>query len=492
MATEPKFTILLLGNSLASYMCAAKLAAVLPEDIKLTFVETSTSNGSDIFYGNVTSPSTYTFLLDIGIGEPDLFPRTNTTFSLGTRYENWGNDTQSWTQSFHHPLPVFNGVEFHHYLTRLRRSNPDLADLEPYIMSVQAANNGVFAHPPEAKKTPLADMNYGYHFSPEKWRVLLSDHISASRITRIKADIESVQRDGDEISSITMLNGDVLKADFFIDATGSVSGGLNDQRAAWVGTRHLKAISTFNPGTTQGNTCRVVKGTKYGWQSHTSLQDGTIRLTVYAPEEDSSTVPEDEETNKSSIEVKIGHLQTPWNGNCLTLGHGASVVEPLTPAPIMLLQRDIERLAELLPVSNDMTVEKREYNRRFRDDHVNANLFSGAFFRSNIHDDGPYWRAAKAAASHPKLNEKITQFKSRGALVQYDYEPFNKEDWVMLYLGLRQYPKRYDQLADRVADAPLTAKLSQMRSAVSTMAKKMPPHEIYMAKLLKYLEAQHG
>jgi hypothetical protein len=52
--------------------------------------------------------------------------------------------------------------------------------------------------------------------------------------------------------------------------------------------------------------------------------------------------------------------------------------------------------------------------------------------------------------------------------------------------------QRYDPLADRIPEAALANKLSQMKTAIKQMADKMPPHQHYMSGLLKYLKEKHG
>ena len=37
---------------------------------------------------------------------------------------------------------------------------------------------------------------------------------------------------------------------------------------------------------------------------------------------------------------------------------------------------------------------------------------------------------------YDKLKRKITQFESRGVILQYDLEPFNNEDWTQIHLGM--------------------------------------------------------
>ncbi|MEP3653796.1 MAG: tryptophan 7-halogenase [Litorimonas sp.] len=484
--------IAVFGNGLAGLLCVAKLVNILPSSIELTYIEASQGNKTDIFFGTVTSPETYEFLLGLGITEPDVLPHSRTSFSLGTRYKNWGSHNREWMQSFYRPLPAYNGVSFHHYLTRLRTSAANLSKIETYIMSAQAAESGVFAHPPEGKKIPLADVEYGYHFLPEEWCSIISRKIENTSVNLIKADVLNVSRQGDSIQSVSLSNEQSLEADFFIDALGPQSKLADPHAEIQSSGRNLKAVSSVTGKEKLEGVCRVLTGTDFGWLSETPIQNGTHHLTVYDPDSETEALAHHRNAKTDPIEVTLGKLTQPWLGNCLTLGHGAAIVEPLTPAPILLLQKDIERLAELIPVTDRMTVESREYNRRFHDDYAHAEMFSRAFFDSNVGETGPYWDAATNSAVHEKLEAKIRQFKSRGVLVQFDYEPFSEQDWTVLHLGMGRDPVRYDPLADHIPKDQLKNKLEQMNKAIKIMAEKMPPHHVYMTGLLKYLKDKHG
>lgn len=487
----PLKTIAVFGNGLAGQFCVAKLARDLPDGIDLIYVEAEKSANEDIFYGTVTSPSSYDFLLSLGITEPDLLPQTNTAFSLGTQFMNWGHEKAQWIQSFHRPLPIFNGVGFQHYLTRLRTSAPEMADINAYIISVQSAMKGVFAHPPEGQKTPLAEMEYGYQFLPSAWHAFLAQKLQNSRVKCVTADVTSVDRDGDDIRLVTLSDGTNVKAGVFIDCLGPASK-LKSEKTVQTAGRHLKAISRHTSTGKLGAVCRTLTGTDFGWTAETPLQDGLHCLTVFDPSSEPDAMADHGPSETAPVEMEIGYVATPWVGNCLTLGLGAAALEPLTPAPMMLLERDIDRLTELIPVDQNMKIEAREYNRRFSDDYGHADIFHRALFPLSSNTQAPYQTAACAAPIPQNLSDKIEQFQSRGVLIQYDYEPFSRNDWAMLHLGMGRNPQRYDPLADRVSESQLKTKLTQMSGAIDAMTAKMPPHHIYMSGLLRYLKEQHG
>jgi tryptophan halogenase len=374
----------------------------------------------------------------------------------------------------------------------LKQSDPDLSEIEPYIMAVQASEKGVFAHPPEGKNIPLADVEYGYHFLPGVWCKFVTSHLVKTTINWIKADIGTIEQSENEIHSISLSNGEKIKADFIIDALGAASKLKIADAQFQSSGRTVKAIGSFDEMKPLQGVCRVLSGTEYGWQAETPLQNGLHRLTVFDPESEDEAMEAHGAASTSPDTAELGRVETPWVGNCLTLGHGAAILEPLSPAPILLLQNDIDRLAELIPVTTDMKIESREYNRRFQSDYEHADLFSRAFFTSTKNAETPYWRAAIKVPTPDKLRDKILQFNSRGVHVQYDYEPFSTQDWAMQHFGMGRCPERYDPLADHIPGDQLKQRLLQMKTAVNMMAKKMPPHPVYMSGLLKYLKDKHG
>ena len=429
--TAPLTSIAVLGNGLAGLLAAHRLARTLPDAIDIRLWGAADAGARDHLYGTAVGPDAYNFLLELGLGEPELMPATDTTFSLGTHFKGWGEEARDWVQAFHQPLPVMGGVEFHQYAARAKDSYPD------YVMSVAAARRGAFAHPPEGQKTPLAALEYGYHLLPEQLRGLLRDTLP-DRVRVVSGEDAS------------------LEADWIIDTR---------DRAApeWRESRTITVSVGQEPADGPVGVVREVSGGPDGWTARTPLRRMTHTLTVGA---DGASLP-------------LGRSDTPWTGNRLVLGLAAGALSPLTTAPLTLLIRDLQRLAELVPMSTDMRVEAREYNRRFRNDYDHALLFERAFF------------PAKDQGGHPpRLAHKIAQFKSRGALVQYDLEPFGPTDWLLLHLGMGRNPARHDVLADRVPREQLHRQLATMRRAVETVAAKLPPAAVYHRGLLDYLGKQ--
>lgn len=461
--------VLVCGDGLAARMALAALARQLPASIAIAWVRAGGQDATDLFYGNVTGPSAYAFNLSVGVDERQVMLDSATAFSWGTRYASWGMG-RSWMQSFALPFPVIDGVQFHQYLALAGASG-----IDPFVAGLQAARRGVFVHPPRAAANgtphPLSRAEYGYQFDPADYARLFT---VADRVERLAGTLASVQVLGGRITGVTTDDGGVVTADLYVDVSGpdarllsAVSDDMPDGRRIAIAAHDLPADDQAP--------LRTVRAMPQGWESDTPLKGRTRRTVVGTP------------GDLAGAEAIVGRRARGWVGNCVGLGQAAGVVEPLTPAPMLLLERDIERLLALVPVSAMMTVEAAEYNRRFAEDYDHAALFHRALFVAGGLPEGAYWQAAQAEAVPERLARKLTMFERRGMLVAYDLEPFHPEDWLILHMGMGLRPVRHDPLAARADTARVGPFLTGMARDIEQGVATLPPARVYRTQLEQYL-----
>lgn len=485
-AVRPVSRIMICGAGLALRVTAAALARHLPPSMQVLCVNLDDAPSSDLFLGSVTAPTAYGFNLLAGVSEPRLLLDTATAFSWGTIYCDWGAERRSWAQCFHLPLPVHGGVLFHHYLAR-----QGVRDLEPYLMSAVAARHGVFAHPLEKGAQPLARGEYGYQFDAQSYQAPFAAAAMAAKVQVVAATIVDVETGPEGIAAVRLGDGQVVRADLYVDCSGPAAVLLSRLDGGFSGGRRLRAVMSRRESAELGPPCRKLSGGDYGWQSETPLQAITARLTVFAPEAEARALQAHGQAVQAGADVQLGRHARPWSGNCVAVGQAAGVLEPLTHAPMLLLQRDIERLASLIPFSADMSMERREYNRQCDDDYSHAALFNRAFFETPAPPDSEYWRAARDEPVPEKLAVKIAQFRSRGLLVAYDLEPFNPEDWTILHHGQGRLPARHDRVADRASDTDVTRLLENRRRDIEKLVRAMPNHHRYVTQLAHHLRQRN-
>ena len=465
--SAPVGRILVCGSGLAAEMALAALVAQVPPQIAIVRVDAGDQRAGDLFYGSVTAPSAYAFNLSAGVDERRLILDTDTSFSWGTRYADWGG--RGWMQGYALPFPVVDGVQLHQYLALA-----GVDGITPYVAGVQAARRGVFVHPPREGdgQHPLARAEYGYQFDPVDYAALFAAAVPAGRVDRVAGSVVGVDVADGAITGVRLADGGLMTADLYVDCSGPSAVLLSALAPDWQGDRRI-GMAVEDRGSAEEAPLRTVRVSPEGWQSETPLKGRVRQTRVLAA---------------GPVEIVLGRRSRGWVGNCVGIGQAVAVVEPLTPAPMMLLERDIERLLTLIPTRRDMVVEGREYDRRFADDHDHADLFQHAFFTASGLPDGPYWQAAKTRAVPEKLARKLTMFADRGVLVAYDLEPFHPEDWTILHLGMGQRPRRHDRLADRADPARVRQFLSTMERDIEQAVAKLPPARIYRAQLEQYLK----
>jgi tryptophan halogenase len=482
---RPVERIVVCGSGLAAHLAAAALARQLPPTIRITWVNGADSRDTDFFFGGVTGPSAYAFNLAAGVSEPRVMVDTDTTFSWGTHFQDWGAGNLAWVQCSMLPLPIIQGVLFHHYLRRL-----GIGELEPYLMPAIAARRGVFAHPVDKGPKLLARAEYGYQFNPYSYRAPFAAAAQAFQVETVTADIANVECAEGSITTLRLSNGQEIAADLYVDCTGPQARLLSSLGSEPPAGRRLRGAFSQRHAEKIGPPCRRVAARDFGWQSETSLKTSVARLTVYAPETESEALAAHGESPQHAGEITLGRRTSAWVGNCVGLGHAASVLEPLSHAPMLLLEREIDRLLTLVPFSQDMSVERREYNRQGAEDYTHAEIFNRALYETPPKAQTSFWLAARAAPPHEKLVQKITQFESRGLLAAYDLEPFTAEDWVVLHHGMRRRPARYDRMADRAAEGEVAPVFDSRRRDIENLVKTMPSHHDYMIGLARYLKQQ--
>jgi tryptophan halogenase len=478
--------IVICGSGLAAHMTACALSHQLPPAIRITLATIGDASGTDLFYGSVSAPTAYAFNLSAGVSEPKLLLESDTAFSWGTKYVQWAGGSRSWIQCFHLALPVIDGVLFHHYLAQQGDGQ-----LDRYLAPAAAARKGVFMHPPQRPgqtgQHPLARAEYGYQLDPASYARLFQSSANRARVHLVEGTLAQVERGACGIASIRLADGQSLEADLYIDCIGPDASLLSGLGSAPPQGRRLRAAMTRRPVSQLGPPVRVIMPADYGWQAETPLQGSTARLTVYDQESEAEALSAHGGPPERSAEVTVGRRADAWVENCVAIGHAARVVEPLTPAPLMLLERDIERLLSLIPFSSEMSVERREYNRRSAEDHEHAELFTRALFDTEGLPDTPYWRAARAEPVSEKLARKLELFEDRGFLVAYDLETFHPEDWTILHYGMGRRAARYDRTADRAPPDQVRTFLANIRREIDKAVEGLPSHAAYMAELRQYL-----
>tara|TARA_R110002167_G_scaffold60300_7_gene170473 strand:- start:5906 stop:7408 length:1503 start_codon:yes stop_codon:yes gene_type:complete len=481
-----KLDIVIYGHSIAAFISALTIQNTLADQVSLTLVLPADQAYSDILYGGTSTPEAYNLHLAMDISEAELFQQTNSSFSFGTHYQNWTREKFDWMQAFSLPFTSKYGVDFHQVLLKHKQ------DLQTYLVGAQSALQEKFAHPPQNQTaSPLSRAEYGYNFDYQNYALFLLNKIKQSEIRLIQSDLLGVDVADEYITSLRLNDDSCIKADLFIDCSGTDAKLISALDVKKRVHSQINLSLLTNEDDTQMKPCNIVSGHVNSWQSTLYLQNSSQVLQAVSAEY-TSVENKSSANTVASISAEIGEQEQAWVGNCVAISLSAAVLEPFSNAPFRLLKLDIERLLELIPISNNMRMEQKEYNRRYKLDVQHARLFNLALTdtRHFLQHEHPTQNQVLDSDTQALLERKLAQYLHRGLMVAYNFEPFNTEDWIILHFGMQRFPKRLDSQCDNIDNSNVKQHLLHTKNVIAAIVPKMPPCSLYTQKFLNYLKSQ--
>lgn len=488
--------IVILGGGTAGWMAAASLARYFRgKPSTITLIESE--HIGTVGVGEATIPGIRAFNLSLGIDEIDFIKKTKATFKLGIEFRHWYQNDHT----FFHPFSAYglplNGVEFQHYLARLRALGETL-DIADYNFSIQLARRGKFAQPHENPPTPLADFGYAYHFDAGLYANYLRRYAEERHVIRREGKLVGVKLNGDNgfIESVALDNGDIINGQLFIDCSGfrgllieeALQTGYDDWRC-WLPCDRAVAVQSESVGEPAPYTRTTAHGA--GWQWRIPLQHRTGNGYVYA-----SRFIDDEQalqtllnnldgsaTNKPrQFDFVTGRRKKIWNKNCFALGLASGFLEPLESTSISLIQTGISKLLQFFPDTNFNAHDMAEVNRMHHHEFERIRDFLILHYKATGRSDTEFWRFCQAMPVPDSLAHKMNVYKSRGHVVMYEPEAFEKESWITMYEGFHCEPGRYDIRADEISESELKNQLQKMRHIIQAASEHALSHGEFIAR----------
>ena len=344
---KPPQHFVIVGGGTAGWLAALMLRQALPQDHKITVVESSKI--PVIGVGEGTTAVFRQMLKSFGYDEFEFLRETEATIKLGIRHKDWRR------LGHHYDGPIDDP----HLLMEPAGSRPQsyidifscaagrkLADthLFSYLLSQHKAP---FARKTDGALVPMGPYHHAYHFDQAKAGQWL--HKKSRGVEMIDAQVSGVTRDT-ATGNITALQSDAgtIAGDFFIDCTGFRRTLISAMGAKWMSyAKHLpvnRAMPFWLDITDDEEltpfTTAWAQGAGWMWMIPTQKRIGAGY--VYS---DHFTTPEQAQAEiektlgrkiepRNNIKIDSGRLDKAWVGNCLALGLASSFLEPLEATSI--------------------------------------------------------------------------------------------------------------------------------------------------------------
>src|SRR5437764_730737 len=289
-AGQPVRKVTIVGGGTAGWMTAAVLSQWLTK-VEVRLIE-SEEIGT-IGVGEATIPHIRNFIALAGIDPLKLISESKATFKLGIQFVDWGASGETYIHGFGKVGRDMLWLHPHQLWLAAKARIPDrVRPFDDYALNCVACHQNKFAFPdPRNPNSPLADIDYAYHFDASLVARFLRSESEARGVTRIEGRIvESVQHpDTGFVEKVRLSDGREVDGDLFVDCSGmralligdTLGNGYEDwnqwllcDRAQAVPCASVEPLTPYTRSTAR----------KAGWQLRIPLQHRIVNGYVYASE----------------------------------------------------------------------------------------------------------------------------------------------------------------------------------------------------------------
>ena len=520
--------VLIVGGGSSGWTMAAYLDATLNNGNQKV-VEISLVESPDvprIGVGEATIPNIRHTLATIGIDELDFMKAVDGTFKQSIRFVNWLDDKRKF---YHHPFSRY-GSGFDDAGRRWLMSDRSIPFLntvsaQPVICEMGLAPKMLGN---EDSKIPL---EYAFHMDALKFADYLCTLSTARGVKHYLDHVIGVDmHDNGNIAAVQTESGKQLKADLFVDCTGfsaqligkKLGVGFTDcsqwmlcDRAVTMNVPyehyylgHVRPFTTataLSAGWVWDIPLQTRRALGYVYSSaHISDADAEKELRVFEGKH-SETLP------SRVVKFTVGRREQQWSANCVAVGLSAGFIEPLESTGLYLSQIAGEILAEHFPYTDDMAPLAFRFNR------LMANRFYEILDFINMHycltrrTDTEFWReVSRPERINDRLRAKLDFWRIKPpSRSDFEDQFFPGQPDMPLVTGGASGDNRYpidtghlwnhhsyenilygmdflrDECRERYGqNQPRPAILKQVLDAVNAAPSKLPPHDVWLKRMI--------
>ena len=501
---QPVRRIAIVGGGTAGWMTAAVLSQWLSK-VKITLVE-SEEIGT-IGVGEATIPHIRNFLALAAVDPLKMISQSKATFKLGIQFVDWGAPGEKYIHGFGKIGRDMLWLHPHQLWLAARERMPDkVKPFDDYSLNCVACEKNRFAFPdPRNPNSPLADIDYAYHFDASLVARFLRSESEARGVTRVEGRIVDVVQNAETgyVEKVRLTDDREVEGDLFVDCSGmralligdALGVGYEDwnqwllcDRAQAVPCASVEPLTPYTRSTAR----------KAGWQWRIPLQHRIGNGYVYA-----SGLLSDEEAAQTllanldgevmadprPVKFRPGRRLKSWDKNVIAIGLSSGFLEPLESTSIHLIQTGIHRLLAMFPSTGFSAADINEYNLQARTEYEDVRDFIIAHYKVTRRTGDPFWDHVREMQVPDSLNERFDLFRSSGRFFKHNaQELFAEESWVQVLIG-QGFKMSADPVTAFVADDELVGFLGDIAEVIGDVAQTMPDHGAFVRGLPPTTEA---
>jgi tryptophan halogenase len=485
--------IAVVGGGTAGWTAAAMLNRKLGGHCSIHVVDAPLADEPRVSAGHAeaTLPSVLELVRFLGVDQNEFVEKTQSTYSLGNRFQDWG----AAGETFWHPFGAFGVLierrPFYHFWHKARTQGVKLKiELFSQEMSFGMANRFIF---PSNSMGVAPHLRYALHVDGALYARSLRSVAERGGVIRLERKVVSASRREDgSIDELQFEDGGSLRADLFIDCTGSraqligeVMGVGYQDWSRWLPCDRVVSVPGALSDVRSPFVQNVAKAS--GWQWRMALQQVVSHGQVYASahQGDDDALKELMGTVSEPLaEPRVraftsGRRDISWCRNVVALGAAAGCVEPLTACEQHLVTNSVFNLLDHFPDREFDPANIASYNAIIGDELERIRDFTLLHYRLSRRDDSAFWRGFAGLEIPATLAQRIEMYRASGRLVLRQPELFSELDWFWVLEGMGVVPRDYDPLVDTVDYEQVKRVMLAVSQKISSDTGAAPTHDSF-------------
>ncbi|WP_298744110.1 tryptophan halogenase family protein [uncultured Brevundimonas sp.] len=492
----PLKTITIIGGGTAGWMTAALLSKLFISGYEFRLIESEEIG--IIGVGEATIPAIRTYNALAGIDQYEMMRATQATIKLGIQFVDWREPGHSYIHGFGKIGQDLMWLHPHQLWLKMAEKGA-VKHFDHYAVNCLAARMNRVAMPEHGTPgSPLADIDYAYHFDASLYAAYLRRQSEARGVTRIEGRIVEtrLRPDNGFVDRVVLADGREVDGDLFVDCSGmrglligQALGVGYENWSQWLLCDRALAVPCENAPELTPYTRSTAR--EFGWQWRIPLQhrigNGYVYSSAHVSDDEAASVLLNNLDGKAladprPVRFAPGKRHKAWEKNVVAIGLSSGFLEPLESTSIHLIQTGILRLIALFPGRGFNAADVAEYNRQTDFEYRDVRDFIIAHYKVTNREDTPFWAYLKHMDIPDSLTERLELFGSSARFfVHGKAELFREESWVQVLLG-QGLAMRHDPMVDMLTEAQVTAFLRDIEEVIADCVGAMPTHADFIAR----------
>ncbi len=445
-------------------------------------------------HGEATMPQVLELLRFLGIDQNDFIDKTQSTYSLGTRFSDFGAAGEPFWHGFGALGALIERRPFYHFWHKARALGLK-PRLELFSQEVSFALASRFIFPTNTLGV-APHLRYALHIDPALATRYLRSQAERGGVIRLERKVVSATRAEDgRIDELQFEDGGKLRADLYVDCSGAraqlIGEFLGVDFEDWSKWLPCDRVISVPGAVGEGRPPYLrITARDAGWQWRMPLQQLSSNGHVY-----SSAHLGDDEALQDLLaaageplaeprrrELRQGRRRVQWDRNVVAIGGAAGSLEPLAGVDLHLVSNAVYNLLDHFPDQQFDPANIASYNTAIGDELERIRDFFILHYCLTRRDDTPFWRERAATGLPESLAQRVGQYKATGRVVLRTPELFNDLDWFWIFEGMGVVPRDYDPLVDTVDYEQVKRVMLAISQKVSADTAQAPSHDSFFAQ----------